>query len=78
MLPLACRNIGTSKDLLASKLTHREDRVVEVTGVRVVVALTFLALIPFLAKGRTPWPVLVEVLAVLTVVSPKKVDFFLE
>ena len=58
--------------------THCEHSGVVFTLVSVVVAVTFLALIFHLASGRPPGHVLVEILALLTVIPPEVIIYVTE
>ena len=55
--------------------THCEHSGVVFTLVSVVVAVTFLALIFHLASGGSPGHVLVEILALLTVIPPEVIIY---
>ena len=56
---------------MQGKSNYRENSVVKVTLVRVIIADASLAFISLFPKSRTPRPVMVEWLAVLTILTPK-------
>ena len=58
---------------MEGKSNYRENSVVKVTHVRVIIADAFLAFISLFPKSRTPWPVMVEWLAVFTILTPKSI-----
>ena len=58
---------------MLGKSYYRENSVVKVTLVRVIIADAFLAFISLFRKSRTPGPVMVEWHAVLTVLTPESI-----
>ena len=58
---------------MQGKSNYRENSVVKVTLVRVVIADALLAFISLFPKSWTPRPVMVEWLAVLTIFTPKSI-----
>ena len=58
---------------MKGKLNYRENSVVKVTLVSVIIADASLAFISLFPKSWTPRPVMVEWLAVLTILTPKSI-----
>ena len=66
-------NMKLEGKLTTKNTNYRENSVVEVTLVCVIVANASLALISLLPKGWTPRPIMVEIHAVFAILTPESI-----
>ena len=68
-----CNLMKLKRQLTTRNTNYRENSVVEVTLVCVIVANASLAFISLLPKSWTPWPIMVEIHAVFAILTPENI-----